>query len=216
MAIKVCEIFYSIQGESTFSGLPCVFVRLSGCNLNCRWCDTLYAKRDDGTSMLIEDIVKNVDGFGCNLIEITGGEPLIQQETPLLADLLLSRGYKVLVETNGSVSLNVISDRCIRIVDIKCPSSGESKKNLLQNIDLLGKEDEIKFVIADRIDYEFAKSMIANSSLNKLDPLRIHFSSVYGSIKLDELASWMLKDKIGARLSLQLHKIIWDPEKRGV
>lgn len=166
--------------------------------------------------MLIEDIVKNVDSFGCNLVEITGGEPLIQQETPLLVDLLLSRGYKVLVETNGSISLNVISDRCIRIVDIKCPSSGESKKNLLQNIDLLGKEDEIKFVIADRIDYEFAKSMIANSSLNKLDPLRIHFSPVYGSIKLDELASWMLKDKIGARLSLQLHKIIWDPEKRGV
>ncbi len=216
LSLKVCEIFYSIQGESTFIGLPCVFVRLAGCNLNCRWCDTLYAKSDDGISMELEEILKQVEIFGCNIVEITGGEPLIQQETPILVDALLNLNYQVLVETNGSISLATISDKCIRVVDVKCPSSEESEKNLLCNIDIIGKKDEIKFVIANRSDYEFAKDIIINRILDKIDSSRIHLSPVYGTITPEQLASWMLSDRIKARLSMQLHKIIWHPDKRGV
>ncbi|MBF0412478.1 MAG: radical SAM protein [Desulfamplus sp.] len=216
MGINVCEIFYSIQGESTFSGLPCVFVRLNGCNLNCRWCDTLYAKEDEGSVMQIEEILQQLERFECNLVEITGGEPLIQKDTPVLVDTLLNKGYQVLVETNGTISINTISDKCIRIVDIKCPSSGESKKNLFCNIDILGEQDEIKFVIADKTDYDFAKDIIINTNLKHINASRIHISPVYGSIKPEQLASWMLNDKIKARLSMQLHKIIWHPDKRGV
>ncbi|MBF0229751.1 MAG: radical SAM protein [Desulfamplus sp.] len=243
MTLNICEIFYSIQGESTFAGLPCVFVRLMGCNLNCRWCDTLYAKEGDvATQMEITEIINKVESFGCNLVEITGGEPLIQKETPILIDTLINNGYQVLVETNGSISIDTITDNSIRIVDIKCPSSGESKKNLLSNIDILGKKDEVKFVIAERNDYEFAKGIITNTNLIKINPSRIHLSPVQytnkissytneslqaldnskkdvkksNSITPEELAKWMLNDKIPARLSMQLHKIIWHPDKRGV
>jgi len=166
--------------------------------------------------MKIEEIFKRVQSFGCNLVEITGGEPLLQEETPLLIELLLSQGYQVLIETNGTINLKTITDRSVRIVDIKCPSSGESEKNLLQNIDLLKKNDEIKFVVADRTDYEFAKDLIVNSNLRKIDHKQIHLSPVYGEIQPEELASWILNDRLGARLSMQLHKIIWHPEKRGV
>ncbi|MBF0235093.1 MAG: radical SAM protein [Desulfamplus sp.] len=215
MPLNICEIFYSLQGESTFSGVPCVFVRLTGCNLNCTWCDTLYAKKE-GTLMEIKEIIKKVRIFGCGLVEITGGEPLIQKETSLLIDQLLNLEYQVLVETNGSIAIDTISARCIRIVDIKCPSSGESSKNLLRNIDLLGDNDEIKFVIADRTDYEFAKNLIINTKLRKINTLRIHLSPVYGKIQPETLASWILNDRLGARLSMQLHKLIWHPDKRGV
>lgn len=213
--LNICEIFYSLQGESTFSGLPCVFVRLTGCNLNCRWCDTIYAKKE-GTLICIEDIIKKVESFGCNLVEITGGEPLIQPETPTLIEELLCRGHLVLVETNGTVAINTITDRAIRIVDIKCPSSGESEKNLLQNIDHLGERDEIKFVVADRSDYDFAKALITNTNLRKISAAHIHLSPVYGAVKPEELASWILSDRLNGRLSMQLHKIIWNPERRGV
>ncbi|MBF0467737.1 MAG: radical SAM protein [Desulfamplus sp.] len=215
MPLNICEIFYSLQGESTFSGLPCVFVRLTGCNLDCTWCDTLYAKKE-GALMEIEEIISKVRTFGCGLVEITGGEPLIQKDTSILVDKLLNLGYQVLVETNGTIAIDNISARCIRIVDIKCPSSGELSRNLLQNIDLLGENDEIKFVIANRTDYEFARNLIINTELQKLGALRIHLSPVYGEIQPEILASWILDDRLGARLSMQLHKLIWHPDKRGV
>lgn len=166
--------------------------------------------------MAIEEILKRVEEFGCDLVEITGGEPLIHKNTPLLIETLLGRGYKVLVETNGSISLGAITDSCIRIMDIKCPSSGESSKNFLHNIDILSRNDEVKFVIADRKDYDFAKDIIINTNLREIEPNRIHLSPVFGKIIPEILASWILEDRLNARLSIQMHKIIWHPDKRGV
>lgn len=166
--------------------------------------------------MEIQKIIKKIKTFGCNLVEITGGEPLLQQETPFLIEELLDHGYQVLVETNGSIRIDNITNRCIRIVDIKCPSSGESKKNMLQNIALLEDKDEIKFVIADRTDYEFAKDLIINTNLKEINASRIHISPVHGTIKPETLASWIIGDRLRARLSMQMHKIIWHPDKRGV
>ncbi|MBF0209867.1 MAG: radical SAM protein [Desulfamplus sp.] len=228
MSLNLCEIFYSIQGESTFAGLPCAFIRLAGCNLNCSWCDTIYARDDIGLSVGIDEIISKIEVFGSKLVEITGGEPLMQKETPILIEQLLNLGYQVLVETNGSININTISNRCVRVVDIKCPSSNESDKNLLTNIDMLTDQDEIKFVVADKKDYEFAKEIIYETNLKKISPSKIHISPVgLGSnynkslynlelLSLEELAALMVKDKIGARLSLQMHKIVWNPEKRGV
>lgn len=215
MDLKVCEIFYSLQGESTFAGLPCVFVRLSGCNLNCLWCDTLYAK-DEGFSISIEDIVAKASSFNCNLIEITGGEPLIQENTSLLLSNLVEKKYQVLLETNGSCSLKNIDPLVVKIMDIKCPSSNESEKMLLDNLKFLSGQDEVKFVIASRIDYEYAKNMIQSEKFENISKQKIHLSPVLGKLKPDILASWILEDDLKARLSLQTHKIIWDPEKRGV
>jgi len=166
--------------------------------------------------MSIGDILKEIETFNCDLVEITGGEPLIQTKTPLLIESLISKGYKVLVETNGSINIDTITNRSIRIVDIKCPSSGESESNLLKNIELLKENDEIKFVIADRTDYEFAKKLIINTNLRKISASHIHLSPVYGKIQPEKLALWILNDRLRARLSMQLHKIIWHPEKRGV
>ncbi len=214
MQLNICEIFYSLQGESSFTGLPCIFIRLSGCNLDCSWCDTGYANTEFH-AMTIDQILKKTLSYNCNLVEITGGEPLLQDSTPSLISALLDKNYQVLLETNGSKSIKNISSDCIKIMDIKCPSSNESDSFLSENINFLTEQDEIKFVIGSRKDYEFAKAII-DTDLNKISPKKIHLSPVFGNILPDAIAAWMLEDNLHARLSLQQHKIIWDPDKRGV
>jgi 7-carboxy-7-deazaguanine synthase len=204
MAIKVCEIFYSIQGESTWSGQPCVFVRLTGCNLKCSYCDTGYAY-DGGVFMEIPEILDRVRGLRCNLVEVTGGEPLIQPETVPLIRAMLDDGLTVLLETNGSMDIGVVDPRCVRIVDIKCPSSGMAEHNDLQNLRKLAAHDELKFVIGNRADFEFARNF-----LTFFPPFscRINFSPVSGSLDPRTLAEWILEDRLPVRLNLQLHKIV--------
>ncbi len=214
MQLEVCEIFYSLQGESSYTGLPCIFIRLSGCNLNCSWCDTPYA-REESHTMNFDEILKRISLYNCNLVEITGGEPLMQDGTPALITFLLKKNYQVLLETNGSFTIKNIHPDCIKIVDIKCPSSNESKSFLAQNVDFLSEKDEIKFVIASRQDYKFAKQMI-EKHLTQISPKKIHLSPVWGAISPDTIAGWMIEENLHARLSLQQHKIIWDPDLRGV
>jgi len=214
MRLNVCEIFYSLQGESTFSGLPCIFVRLSGCNLNCSWCDTRYAEKECH-SMTLEQILDKVGAYNCNLVEITGGEPLLQEAAPALIALLLEKHYQVLLETNGSLSIQHVPEACIKIVDVKCPSSNESHTFLPENLNYLGKEDEIKFVIGSVEDYEFAKAMI-EKKLSRMSQKKIHLSPVLGLIAPEALARRIIEDNLHARLSLQQHKIIWTPDTRGV
>ena len=212
--LKVNEIFYSIQGESSFAGLACVFVRLTGCNLRCSWCDTTYAY-DEGLDFSVEAVMARIRTYPCRLVEITGGEPLLQNDTPVLARLLLDQGYTVLVETNGSHNIDLLDTRCVRIVDMKCPSSGESEKNDLANLEQLTMQDEVKFVVGSREDYEFARALLPRlPACVKIKS--IHFSPLYAILPPAQLAGWMLKDGINARLSLQLHKAIWPEKLRGV
>lgn len=215
MPLRVNEIFFSIQGESTYAGLPCVFVRLSGCNLRCTYCDTRHAY-DEGEFMEIPEIVARVSGYNCRLVEITGGEPLLQGDAPLLAGRLLDLGFTVLLETNGSLDISGVDRRCIRILDIKCPSSGESEWNDFGNLSVLTHEDEIKFVVGDRADYEYVKGIMVEFAgvLGSLKPPLI--SPVYDKIDLKSLASWILEDRLPVRLQVQLHKIIWGPDLQGV
>lgn len=213
MSLLVNEIFYSIQGESVYSGRPCVFVRLTGCNLRCSYCDTLYAY-ENGTEMEIEPIIKQVDSFRCPLVEITGGEPLIQPETPLLIRSLLENGYEVMIETNGSLDISIIDNRCIKIVDIKCPSSMESDKNDLENLKRMNRKDQVKFVIGTRKDYVYANK-IKEMIPDRFPGHHILFSPVSGEIVPTKLANWILEDKLDVRFHLQLHNIIWpDGEKK--
>jgi 7-carboxy-7-deazaguanine synthase len=215
MALMVNEIFYSIQGESSYAGRPCVFVRLTGCNLRCSYCDTSYAY-EEGTEMEIETIVDRLSAYDCPLVEITGGEPLIQRETPALIKYLLGRGYSVLMETNGSRDITEVDSRCVRIVDIKCPLSGEMGQNDLKNLDRLTDCDEIKFVISGREDYEYAKEIVTHITLTPPRMNRIHFSPAFGKVAPNELAKWILDDHLKVRLHLQLHKITWNPDLRGI
>ncbi len=214
MHLDVCEIFYSLQGESTFAGLPCIFIRLSGCNLSCSWCDTTYAN-ETCTPMSIEGILEKVAAVDCSLVEVTGGEPLLQENTFDLINRLVQKGYQVLIETNGSKSIQALPKECIKIMDIKCPSSREADSTLWENLDFLGENDEIKFVVATKKDYNYARSVI-RSKLGHIRDKKIHISPVHGQINMEDLASWMLKDRLGARLSFQFHKIIWGPDKKGV
>jgi len=215
MALLVNEIFYSIQGESSYAGRPCVFVRLTGCNLRCSYCDTRYAY-EDGCKMAIDEVVSAVMRIRCPLVEVTGGEPLIQKETPVLIQKLLDRNCQVLLETNGSWDIGIINERCVRIVDIKCPSSGEHNQNTWENMNRLTAQDEVKFVMADRADYEYAKNVVKYLRQMQVKTEILHFSPVFGQLDPRELASWMLEDRVTARLQLQLHKIIWDPDQRGI
>jgi 7-carboxy-7-deazaguanine synthase len=215
MALKVNEIFYSIQGESTYTGLPCVFVRLTGCNLRCSYCDTRYAF-DQGEELEIAPIVERVVAYQCDLVEVTGGEPLVQDETPSLIHRLLQTGVDVLMETNGSLDIGCIDPRCVRIMDIKCPSSGEAGRNLWENLTRLTVKDELKFVIGDREDYEYAKQLLKAMDKDHVIKCPVHFSPVFGVMRPDSLAEWILEDHLQVRLSLQLHKLIWGPERRGV
>ena len=213
--LKVNEIFYSIQGESSYAGRPCVFVRLTGCNLRCSYCDTRYAY-DEGDDLEIGEIIDRIMSHRCALVEITGGEPLIQKDTPLLIERLLDLGLEVLLETNGSMDISIVDDRCVRILDIKCPSSGEANKNDPDNFKRLHLKDEIKFAIGSREDYDYAKkilSFIDRAKENIKPPL---FSPVYGILNPERLAQWILADHLDVRMQIQLHKVIWDPETRGV
>jgi 7-carboxy-7-deazaguanine synthase len=224
VALRVNEIFHSIQGESSYAGWPCVFVRLTGCNLRCTYCDTRYAY-DEGGEMNVSEILDRVRAFRCRLVEVTGGEPLIQHETPHLVSGLLRRGHTVLVETNGTRDISLLDRECIKIVDFKCPSSGEAERNDLENIQRLGESDEVKLVIGTREDYEFARDLAdLIHGARGLDELRghigpgktVHFSPVLGVLEPKTLAEWLLSDRLDVRLNLQLHKYIWDPGLRGV
>jgi len=211
--MKVCEIFTSIQGESGYAGLPCTFVRLTGCNLRCSYCDTAYAY-DEGREMSIEEIVEEVSAAGVSLVEITGGEPLMNEETPALAGALLDKGLDVMVETNGSMDISQLPDRVHVIMDIKTPRSGMHESNRLDNILVLRHSDEVKFVLMDEEDYLWALGLIREHGLE--DRCRVLLSSIFGELEPRKLAGWMLRDRVRARLNLQLHKYIFSPDERGV
>jgi len=211
--MRLTEIFYSIQGESSFIGRPCVFIRTTACNLRCVWCDTAYSFYG-GEEMSLEDIMKRVASYGCKLVEITGGEPMLQKEIYELSDLLLAADYTVLIETGGSLDLSKLDPRIIKIVDLKCPGSGEVGRNYWPNLDILQPHDQIKFVIKDRTDYDWTLQVVRQYHLDA----RFHllFSPVFNEMALRPLAEWMLADRIQAQLQVQLHKFIWSPETRGV
>ncbi len=223
----ITEIFKSVQGEGTRGGLPCVFVRLTGCNLRCTWCDTAYAFHG-GTKYTVDEVfekVRSLTGDGAAripLVEITGGEPLLQPETPALAEKLLAAGYTVMIETSGERFVGVLPSEVIKIVDLKCPDSGEPGTFDLANLDAIGRDDEIKFVIASRRDYDFARDFTTRHALAQ----RVHqvlFSPVFADpaerwagLSARELTEWILADGLPVRLGLQLHKFIWDPATKGV
>jgi len=210
----ISEIFKSIQGESSFAGLPCVFVRLTGCNLRCHWCDTAYAFQG-GQKMSPEQVLDRVRSMGGKLVEFTGGEPLLQKEVIGLADSLLAEGYRVLMETSGERFIGDLARPVVKIVDVKCPASGESGKFDLANLDVLERKDQIKFVVLDEKDYLYARDFMATHGLaGRVD--EIIFSPVFGQLPPRRLAEWILRDNLEVRVGLQLHKFIWDPETRGV
>jgi 7-carboxy-7-deazaguanine synthase len=211
--LQVNEIFHSIQGESTHAGRPCVFVRLAGCNLRCEWCDTAYAFHE-GTPMTVEEVVRRVAAFGCPLVELTGGEPLLQPDAIPLLRALLATGVEVLLETSGSLPIDGVPEGVARIVDVKCPGSGESAKNLWENLDALRPGDELKFVIRDRDDYDWAVERVRARRLDLRCP--ILFSPVEDVLDPARLAAWILEDRLPARLQVQLHKVLWPDVLRGV
>jgi 7-carboxy-7-deazaguanine synthase len=210
----VNEIFHSIQGESTLAGRPCVFVRLTACDLRCSWCDTPYAFTE-GRKMSVDDVVSQVQGIDCELVEITGGEPLLQHDVYPLMTRLLEAGRTVMLETGGHLSISTVPAGVIRIVDVKCPGSGESAKNHWANLELLTKADEVKFVIKDRADYEFARDVVATHHLAGRTRA-VLFSPVHGVLPPKALAEWILADQLKVRLQLQAHKYIWGADVRGV
>ena len=212
--LTVNEIFHSIQGESTHAGRPCVFVRLTACDLRCSWCDTPYAFHE-GRKMSVDEVVGRVREYGCDVVEITGGEPLLQKEVYPLMQRLLDEGCTVMLETGGHLSVEAVPGAVIRVIDVKCPGSGESAKNHWGNLDHLRPTDEVKFVIKDRADYEYARDVVAKHELTGRCAA-VHFSPVHGVQNARTLAEWILADKLPVRLQLQAHKYIWDPQTRGV
>jgi len=227
--MQITEIFKSIQGESTYAGLPCVFVRLTGCNLRCSWCDSEYAFYG-GRRMALEEVLEEVENLSPTggLVEITGGEPLLQEREVIpLMQRLLDSGYKVLLETSGERSLDRVPPGVVKVVDVKCPNSGEPDTFCMENLEALRSSDQVKFVLTDRADYEFARNFVAEHRL--ADRVQaVLFSPAFskdasgarspGQCLLDpqELADWMLADNVPARLGLQMHKFIWDPATKGV
>ena len=204
--MRITEIFKSIQGESSRAGLPCAFVRTTFCNLRCVWCDSKYTF-EGGTEWALDDIVKKVDAMNVRRVEITGGEPMIQPETPELCRRFLDRGYEVLLETSGSMAVDALDPRVKKIVDVKCPGSGMADRNLAGIEKTLGPDDEIKFVIADRADFDWALRWIRERGMER-DP-RFLFAPVWESCKPAELAEWLLASGLDARLNLQQHKVLW-------
>ena len=213
MGLQVNEIFFSIQGESTYAGRPCVFIRLTACNLRCRWCDTEYAFYESET-LTVDQVLEKVRAYKCPLVEITGGEPLLQEGVYPLIDQLLLEGYEVLIETGGSLDVSRLDPRVVKIVDLKAPGSGMTRHNNLDNLQHLDRKDQIKFVVADRWDYEWAKQMMAEHAL--AERAEVLFSPVFGELHPRELAEWILADRLPVRLQIQLHKYLWDPDRRGV
>jgi 7-carboxy-7-deazaguanine synthase len=212
--LTVNEIFFSIQGESTYAGRPCVFVRLTACDLRCRWCDTPYAFTE-GEKRSVDDVLREVERQGCPLVEITGGEPLLQEDVYPLMSALLARGKTVLLETGGHVSVERVPPGVVKILDVKCPGSGEEAHNDWDNLARLAPTDEVKFVIRDRVDYEYAREVVRARSLAG-QCAAVLFSPVHGVLDPERLASWILEDRLPVRLQLQVHKYVWGAEARGV
>ncbi|MBN1349756.1 radical SAM protein [candidate division KSB1 bacterium] len=211
--LKVNEIFHSIQGESTYAGIPCAFIRLTGCNLRCTYCDTKYAY-EDGSVMSLQSIVDTIQRYNCRFVEITGGEPLQQAETSALAQALLDRDKTVLVETNGTLDIRCLPEDVIRIIDLKCPGSGESDKIFWQNFEHLKNGDQVKCVIANRLDFDWAIDAIQRCQL--FSNAVVLFAPVFDQLAVQQLARWILQSGLPIRLQIQLHKYIWSPTRRGV
>jgi len=212
--MKVCEIFTSIQGESTFAGLPCTFIRLSGCNLRCAYCDTKYSY-DEGVETGLKDILRRIDAAGIRLVEITGGEPLLQgEETNALIKALVDRDYEVLIETNGSMNIKELDKRAIVVLDMKTPGSGMSDKMDLTNLKMIKTSDEVKFVICSRDDYEWSKELILRFRLEKR--CTVLLSPGFGMLQPRQLAAWIIEDRLHVRLNIQVQKYIFDPNERRV
>jgi 7-carboxy-7-deazaguanine synthase len=211
--IKINEIYKSIQGESSKAGSPCVFVRLTFCNLRCSYCDSEYAFYE-GTDFTVNKIIEQIKKYDCRLVEITGGEPLFQDECLELMKRLCDEGFDVMVETGGSLPIKDIDKRVMIIMDLKCPSSKMMKKNLYENIDYIKPTDEIKFVVGSREDYEWCKEIISKYQLEQ--KCELLFSVVFGELDPAKLVEWILEDKLNVRFQLQMHKFIWEPSKKGV
>ncbi len=208
----VNEIFFSIQGESTYAGLPCVLIMLAGCNIRCTWCDTPYSLTpEDGSEYSIPEILEEVKACGCYLVELTGGEPLAGEGAKELLRELTREGYKVLLETNGTILMNDIPPEVVKIVDVKCPSSGCADSFLMDNLKLINDNDEIKFVLGSKEDYLYAKNFLEVNLLNKKSP--VIFSPLSDVLNPKDLSEWILKDKLNVRVGLQIHKIIWGSER---
>jgi 7-carboxy-7-deazaguanine synthase len=211
--LRVCEIFHSIQGESTHAGRRCVMVRLTGCQMRCRWCDSEYSFHE-GSWMTRAEVVAAVASHHCELVEITGGEPMLQPGVGPLMSELCDAGHEVLLETGGGLPIDGVDPRVRRILDVKCPGSGEAARNRWENLDLLRAGDEVKFVLADRADYRWARDLVCERDLAARVP--VHFSPVHGELPASDLAAWILDDRLAVRLHLQLHKWVWDPNVRGI
>lgn len=212
--LTVNEIFYSIQGESSFSGRPCVFVRLAACDLRCAWCDTAYAF-EGGQKTSVEDVIARVDTYGCPLVEITGGEPLLQEDVYPLMGRLLAAGKTVLLETGGHIDISQVPVAVVKVVDVKCPGSGEVRRNDWNNLERLASHDEVKFVIRDRVDYEFARDQVRRHDLVNRCAV-VLFSPLHRVLDPAQLATWLLEDHVSARIQVQLHKYLWGDDDRGV
>lgn len=214
--LKVCETFASIQGESSHAGKRCFFIRLAGCNLRCAWCDTAYAQAPEtGVDATVEELLAAAKSSGIGLVEITGGEPLCQKESVALMRRLLESGFAVLLETNGSMPLDEVPEGVLKIVDCKCPSSGEAEKTRFDQYEKLTRRDEIKFVLADRNDYLYARDVVSHYRLaEKVD--NILFSTVFGRVAPETVVNWIMEDALPVRFQLQMHKFIWPPDRRGV
>lgn len=211
--IRITEIFFSIQGESTYAGQPCVFIRLTGCPLRCTWCDTEYSFYG-GTLLSVDALLAQVAQYGCRLVEVTGGEPLAQPESLPLIARLCDEGYTVLLETSGAIDIEPVDRRAHIILDVKCPGSGMTDRMHWPNLDQLTAKDEAKCVLASRADYDWAREMMARYRL--ADRCTVLFSPVFGSLDPRQLAEWILADRLPVRFQLQLHKYIWAPDMRGV
>jgi len=211
--MKINEIYRSIQGESSYTGLPCVFVRLTYCNLRCSYCDTEYAFYE-GQNYTVDEAVQEVLRYQCPLVEITGGEPLLQKEVYPMMDRLVGHGFTVLLETSGSIDVGNVNLAVVRIMDLKCPSSGECERNLYTNLDKLQPRDEIKFVIGTREDYLWTKKILEEHRLTERFPVLL--STVFNQIQPRQIVEWLLEDNLNVRFQLQAHKYIWEPSTKGV
>ena len=209
--MRITEIYQSIQGESSYAGLPCVFVRITGCDLRCVWCDSEFTFTG-GSTMTLDQIMEEVEKYACELVELTGGEPLLQPEIYELATRLADSGRTVLIETGGHRDVSKLDPRVVRIMDLKCPASGECEKNLWSNLTQLRPSDEVKFVIADRADYEWTVETIREHRLE--NRVKLLISTAFGMIESAQVVAWMIEDKLRARFQLQLHKYIWPPDER--